>query len=217
VYLRITATGVDAEGLSHLLAKHPAKAHVRELPRAEGRLFFPEYGPGRATAFLYFRPDPLALTREAPRGFGIHDYIHDQEHTFGSFACSWTKKVLGSAAAGRCPERPELADRELVLELEVGPLACGVDGDAIRSLWEPLGWEVDVRGLAGTGEGILLGLSGRSTVADALRQILILVPVMDRRRHFYAGKAELEKLERHATGWIEGHPERDRIVRRFLA
>ena len=44
----------------------------------------------------------------------------------------------------------------------------------------------------------------------------MLVPVLDKEKHYWVGDAEVEKLLRHGEGWLAGHPERELITRRYL-
>ena len=44
----------------------------------------------------------------------------------------------------------------------------------------------------------------------------MLIPVLDNDKHYYIGEAEIEKLMRKGEGWLDGHPAREMIVRRYL-
>ncbi len=49
-----------------------------------------------------------------------------------------------------------------------------------------------------------------------LTHIFVLVPALDGAKHYYIGEDEVEKLLRKGEGWLDGHPERETIVRRYL-
>ncbi len=44
----------------------------------------------------------------------------------------------------------------------------------------------------------------------------MLVPVLDNDKHYWIGDDEVQKLLRHGKGWLETHPERERIAYRYL-
>lgn len=46
--------------------------------------------------------------------------------------------------------------------------------------------------------------------------MFVLVPVLDNNKHYYIGEDEVEKLLRKGEGWLDTHPEREAIVRRYL-
>ena len=49
-----------------------------------------------------------------------------------------------------------------------------------------------------------------------LTHVYVLLPVLDNRKHYWIGDAELEKLMAQGKGWLEDHPHRDLIVQRYL-
>ncbi len=54
-------------------------------------------------------------------------------------------------------------------------------------------------------------------LADLLRHLYILIPVFDRQKHYFVSESEIDKLLLHGTGWLEKHPARDYIVRRYFS
>ncbi len=62
-----------------------------------------------------------------------------------------------------------------------------------------------------------LTLTGTLRLADALSQLYVLLPVLDDAKHYWVGDDEIDKLVRHGEGWLEAHPLRDAIARRYLA
>jgi 3' terminal RNA ribose 2'-O-methyltransferase Hen1 len=60
-------------------------------------------------------------------------------------------------------------------------------------------------------------ISGTKRLTDLLSHLYVLIPVLDDQKHYWVGRAEVEKLLRHGEGWLEKHPERETIARRYLA
>jgi 3' terminal RNA ribose 2'-O-methyltransferase Hen1 len=59
-------------------------------------------------------------------------------------------------------------------------------------------------------------LRGTRPLRELLAHLYVLIPVLDRDKHYYIGEAEVDKLLRHGEGWLATHPERDQIARRYL-
>lgn len=51
---------------------------------------------------------------------------------------------------------------------------------------------------------------------DLLRHLYVLMPVLDDRKHYWVGEAEVEKLVRHASEWLGPHPRKEWIAQRYL-
>src|SRR5262249_11448783 len=134
-------------------------------------------------------------------------------------------RVFGSALGGRSKERPELAQQAIPLEARVSVLPCRGGDDFLRRLFEPLGYEVVATRhtldemYAGWGDSRYFTVTLRATkrLAELLTHLYVLVPVLDDDKHYRVGRDEVEKLLRHGTGWLETHPERETIARRYLA
>jgi 3' terminal RNA ribose 2'-O-methyltransferase Hen1 len=60
-------------------------------------------------------------------------------------------------------------------------------------------------------------LRATKRLSELLTHLYVLVPVLDDDKHYWVGDDEVEKLLRHGAGWLEKHPERDAIARRYLA
>jgi 3' terminal RNA ribose 2'-O-methyltransferase Hen1 len=59
-------------------------------------------------------------------------------------------------------------------------------------------------------------LAGELRLADLLRHVTVLVPVLDDEKHYWVGQDEVEKLLRRGEGWLATHPERALIADRYL-
>jgi 3' terminal RNA ribose 2'-O-methyltransferase Hen1 len=68
------------------------------------------------------------------------------------------------------------------------------------------------------GSSRLFGVTLRANrrLSELLTHLYVLVPVLDDRKHYWVGDAEVEKLLRHGEGWLDTHPSRDVIVSRYL-
>jgi 3' terminal RNA ribose 2'-O-methyltransferase Hen1 len=51
---------------------------------------------------------------------------------------------------------------------------------------------------------------------DLLSHLYVLVPVLDAEKHYWVGDDEVEKLLRHGEGWLNTHPHKEVIVKRYL-
>jgi 3' terminal RNA ribose 2'-O-methyltransferase Hen1 len=220
--LTLTTTTPPARDLGHLLRKHPDRLQSFALGFGSAQLFYPEASDERCTAALLLDVDPVGLVRGRPSSDadGLVDaYVNDRPYAASSFLSVAIARVLGTALGGRA-ERQELVGRELVLEARVTPLRAG-GGDLVQRLFEPLGYEVRaepvaVPDAAHAGRYVTLSLNGTTTVQRLLSHLYVLIPVLDREKHYWVGEAEVEKLFRHGAGWLVTHPERELIARRYL-
>jgi 3' terminal RNA ribose 2'-O-methyltransferase Hen1 len=55
------------------------------------------------------------------------------------------------------------------------------------------------------------------TLSAALSHLYVLLPVLDDAKHYWVSSDEVDKLVRAAGAWLQGHPERELITRRYLA
>jgi 3' terminal RNA ribose 2'-O-methyltransferase Hen1 len=53
-------------------------------------------------------------------------------------------------------------------------------------------------------------------LSSLLNHLYVLIPVMDDAKHYWVGEAEIDKLMAKGEGWLDSHPSRDLIVRRYL-
>ena len=59
-------------------------------------------------------------------------------------------------------------------------------------------------------------LSATKTLTELLNHVYVLLPVADNRKHYWIGEAEVDKLLARGEGWLQEHPQKDFIVRRYL-
>ena len=168
----------------------------------------------RCTAVLLLDVDPVALVRG--RGSTSTDYVNDRPYVASSFLSVAIARVFGSALGGRCRDRPELVGTPLPLEAGIAALPCR-SPDEVRELFEPLGYGIGIEPSDGSGGNYRnVTLSGRKPLAELLTHLYVLIPVLDGRKHYWVGDAEVDKLVARGEGWLEHHPRRDLIVRRYL-
>ena len=226
--LSITTTHAPASDLGYLLHKNPSKAQQFTLSFGVAHVFYPEVGSERCTATLLVDVDPVALVRNrrGPSGEGglLDQYVNDRPYAASSFLSVAIGEVYRSAMAGRCKERPELADAAIPLQVEIPAVPSRGGEGFLRSLFEPLGYEVFTSRLAldekfpEWGESAYFGLvlKAAKPLKEVLTHLYVLLPVLDNDKHYWVGDDEVEKLVRHGEGWLAGHPEREKIARRYL-
>jgi 3' terminal RNA ribose 2'-O-methyltransferase Hen1 len=222
--LTITTTHQPATDLGYLLAKHPARLQSFELAFGKAHVFYPEATPVRCTAALLLEIDPVGLVRREQSGFALEQYVNDRPYVASSFLSVAIAQVYGSALHGRSKERAELAATPIPLEATLTALPCRGGEALLRRLFEPLGYTLSARrGLLdpafpswGDSPYFTVTLDATTRLQALLSHLYVLVPVLDDDKHYYVGSDEVQKLLRHGEGWLQSHPERDLIVRRYL-
>ncbi|TCI73335.1 3' terminal RNA ribose 2'-O-methyltransferase Hen1 [Exiguobacterium sp. SH0S7] len=223
--LSIQATGKHVDVLSYLLAKNPNNIYERNENGHLVRMFFNRFEAEHVDVTFFVTPDPIELSRNNAGQYDITSYINDREFAVSSIFCSLLRTALGTALNGKPkPEYAEWVNHSFPLTISVGPIASALSDDAIRDLFEPLGYKV---GFAYSEAGYdfdltkkqsarMLQLSGVTTLQSALRQLYVLIPVMDNYKHYFIDQKEIEKLKRYGEGWLDDHPERTFILKQAL-
>lgn len=223
--LSITTTRHPATDLGFLLQKHPERVQEFELAFGKARVFYPEVSPDRCTATLLLDVDPVGLVRKNnPDDFALRQYVNDRPYVASSMLSVAIAKVFGTALSGICKQNPELAETAIPLEFRIPALPATGDGDFIRRLFAPLGYEVEFTGHPldpkfpewGQSRIFSVTLRGEFRIGDALSHLYVLIPALDGDKHYFIGEAEVEKLLRHGEGWLADHPERETIAKRYL-
>ena len=190
-------------------------------------MFYPEATDERCTVALLLDVDPIRLARGRARNspdFSLAQYVNDRSYAASSLLGVALADVFGTARAGRCASRQELADSAIPLEITVPVLPCRGGAGVAHRVFEPLGWEVGAEPIAldeafpewGDSRYIRLRLAGVVRLADALNQLHVLLPVLDEFKHYWQGPDEVDKLLRSGGGWLADHPDKTLIARRYL-
>lgn len=223
--LTLTTTRSPATDLGFLLHKHPDKLQTFSLPFGHAHVFYPEADAARCTAALLLGVDPVGLTRRAQRSdFALYPYVNDRPYVASSFLSVALARVFGSALNGLCPARPELLGQELPLSATLAALPCRGGPEQLGHLFGPLGYALDIGPTPldpafpawGDADLYTVTLRGTLTLARLLRHLYVLVPVLDDDKHYWVGDEEVAKLLEKGAGWLDTHPERDDIARRYL-
>lgn len=236
MFLTISTTGTPerpATDLGFLLHKHPEKTQAFSTSYGTAHVLYPEADAERCTAALLLEVDAVALVRRGKgKGRGgapdaaLAQYVNDRPYAASSLLAVALSAVFSSAMRGVCNARPERAAQPLPLRIEVPALPARGGSDLVRKLFEPLGWAVTVEPVAldaqfpewGDSRYVRLVLESRTlTLAQALRHLYVLLPVLDDAKHYWVASDEVDKLLRAGEGWLPDHPEQKLITSRYLS
>ena len=220
--LTITSTTPPATDLGYLLHKNPARIQTFELGFGKAHVFYPEATPERCTAALLLEVDPVRLVRgqtDMPE-----QYVNDRPYVVSSFMSVAIAQVFGTALAGICKDRPELAQTPIPLQAHLAVLPCRGGEELLRRLFEPLSYTVQAQSHLldethpewGDSVYLTVTLCADVRLTDLLSHLYVLIPVLDAEKHYWVGDDEVKKLMRHGEGWLPAHPERELIARRYL-
>ncbi len=227
--LTVTTTHSPATDLGYLLHKHPAKLQTVDLSFGQAHVFYPAADETKCTAALYVDVDAVGLmrgrSRQAQQAFALGQYVNDRPYVASSLVSVAIAKTFGSALNGRCNDRPELVHKAIPLELTVSAVPTSGGGtEILERFFAPLGYGVTSTPIAsdeafpdwGESDYRSLRLRGTVRLADALTHLYVLLPALDGDRHYYIGEAEVAKLLARGKGWLDSHPHREEITRRYL-
>ncbi|MEV5727909.1 MULTISPECIES: 3' terminal RNA ribose 2'-O-methyltransferase Hen1 [Streptomyces] len=236
MFLTISTTGTPerpATDLGYLLHKHPGKAQAFSTSYGTAHVLYPEADEQRCTAALLLEVDAVALVRRGKgKGRGgapdaaLAQYVNDRPYAASSLLAVAIGAVFSSAMRGVCGARPELPAQARPLRVEVPALPARGGPGLVRRLFEPLGWTVTAEPVAldtefpewGDSRYVRLVLESESrTVAEALRHLYVLLPVLDDAKHYWVAADEVDKLLRVGEGWLPDHPEQKLITSRYLS
>ncbi|MEU1437542.1 3' terminal RNA ribose 2'-O-methyltransferase Hen1 [Streptomyces sp. NPDC005786] len=236
MFLTISTTGIPerpATDLGFLLHKHPEKAQTFSTSHGTAHVFYPEASAQQCTAALLLEVDPVALVRRGKgKGRGgapdaaLAQYVNDRPYAASSLLSVAMSTVFKSALSGTCKVMPERAAEPMPLRIEVPALPARGGAELVRALFGPLGWSrVDAVAVPlderfpewGDSRYVRLVLEGELRLADALRQLYVLLPVLDDAKHYWVAPDEVDKLLRAGEGWLADHPELKLITSRYLS
>lgn len=220
--LTLTTTHRPATDLGFLLHKHPDRAQSFSATTGTAHVFYPRADEQECTAALLLEVDPIDLVRG--RASTLTQYVNDRPYAAGSLLAVAMGAVFRTAMNGRCDARPELAARPIPLRVRVPALACQGE-ELLARLFGPLGWQVEATALPldpelpswGDSRYVDLTLTGELRLADALKHLYVLLPVLDGNKHYWIDQGEVDKLLKAGDGWLVTHPDRELITRKYLA
>ncbi len=224
--LTITTNHYPATDLGFLLHKNPARCQSVELGFGNVHVFYPEATKECCTAALMLDVDPVGMIRGGARfreGM-LGQYVNDRPYVASSFMSVAIAQVYGSAMAGRCKERPELANTAIPLTARISVLPCRGGHEFLHRVFGPLGYDIKLEHLQldqtfpewGESPYFTIRLTKTTTLSELLTHLYVLIPVFDHQKHYFVGQEEMEKLLAKGAGWLASHPEREAIAYRFL-
>lgn len=224
--LTITTTHRPATDLGYLLHKNPERVHETEMGFGRAVMFYPEASDARCTFVLALDVDPVALVRGKGKGDQglLEQYVNDRPYAASSFLAVAMVKALRNAVGGSSKERQDLADTRIPLEARVLPLPIRGAENLIERLFRPLGYELTIEPIAldetwpewGPSPYVALTLKATCRLRDLLAHLYVLIPVLDKQKHYFVNSHELEKLLDKGAGWLAKHPEKELIATRYL-
>lgn len=224
--LTITTTYKPATDIGFLLHKNPDKLHTLPLSFGKAHVFYPEATEERCTAALLLDVDPVGLVRKGrgDRSFALEQYVNDRPYVASSFMSVALNRCFRTLMSGKCKNRQELVNAVLPLEVKISVLPCRGGIPVLESLFRPLGYEIEAQCHAldetflGWGESqyYTVVLKRSCSLKEFLTHLYVLIPVLDNEKHYYISDEEIEKLLRFGAGWLEKHPEKEMITRRYL-
>ena len=223
--LTITTTHYPATDLGFLLHKNPARAQQFDLTFGTAEVFYSEATVERCTAVLLLDVDPVGLVRGKAGRRTFEQYVNDRPYIASSLMSVALGRVFNTALAGKSQSHQELADTAIPLVARISVLPARSGGESfLRSLFEPLGYEVAVERLMldeqfpewGASDYFDVTLSGVKRLQDLLVHLYVLIPVLDNEKHYFVGDDEVEKLLRKGEKWLAAHPQREIIAKRYL-
>lgn len=223
--LTITTTHQPATDIGFLLHKNPDNMHSKKLPFGMAHVFYPEATENKCTAALLLDIDPVGLVRkDKGAAFPLQQYVNDRPYVASSFMSVAINRVFGTLLSGKSKHRQELMEQDLPLEAVIHALPCRAHDKFLQGLFEPLGYEVYVTPCVldekfpewGNSPYFTLTLKQNCPLRQLLAHLYVLIPVLDNRKHYFIGDAEVEKLLQYGEGWLKDHPQREAIAHRYF-
>jgi 3' terminal RNA ribose 2'-O-methyltransferase Hen1 len=227
--LTITTTHKPATDLGFLLHKHPDKFQSVELSIGKAHVFYPDSSEEKTTVALLLDIDPIDMVRGARnlsgKEFTLGQYVNDRPYVASSFMSVALSKAFATAMNGKCKDRPELVDTKMPFDVKIAVLPAPRGGEIlIRKLFEPLDYKVNLQRHIlddkfknwGESKYFTAELSNTITTKELLSHLYVLIPALDNDKHYFVSQNEIEKLLEKGKGWLETHPEKEQITRRYL-
>jgi 3' terminal RNA ribose 2'-O-methyltransferase Hen1 len=197
-----------------------------ELSVGNAHVFYPEATEDSCTACLLLDINPVDLVRgDRGRGAFLQEhYVNDRPYTSNSFLSTALVKAFGSAINGTCHTKPELALTAIPLKAKVHSLKVDCEKVCINKLFEPLGYKLSYDTIQldstfpswGESKVVNLTIEKTTTLKEFLSQLYVFMMVLDNDRHYWVSRNDIDVLIRRGESWLENHPEKDWITKRYL-
>jgi 3' terminal RNA ribose 2'-O-methyltransferase Hen1 len=224
--MTLTAETEHAADLGYLLHKNPANVFTDDLPFGTLTVFYTEATPECCTVALLLEIDPIGLVRsDRRRSHGLDQYVNDRPYVASSLFSVALNAAFSTAMNGRSKDRPNRVDEKMRLTICLAAVSCSAGAELVEKLFAPLGYEIALERAVlderfpewGESDLYTITLRGEQTVQDALSHLYVLIPVLDNAKHYYIGEDEVEKLLRKGERWLNTHPHKALITRRYLS
>lgn len=213
--------------LGFLLHKHPDKVQEFELSYGKAHVFYPELTEKHCTASLLVEVDPIKLVRSFKGPISnrqLEQYVNDRPYVANSFLSVAITKIFRSAMNGQCQHKPDLVNRKLPFTVELAVLPCRGGVTLLEKLFEPMGYDINAEAIQldskftawGNSHFLKVKLTNQCSLADLLSHLYVLIPVLDKDKHYWVNEEEIQKLLRKGGSWLKQHPEKFLIIRRYL-
>ncbi len=226
--LNISTTSTPATDLSYLLHKHPDKLQSVDLSTGKAHIFYDEATHNRCSVNLLLAVNPIELVKNSRNNnsdFALSHYVNDRPYVASSFMSVAMAKAFSTALNGRCKNQPELVDKIMDFSVQITVLPAPKGGEMlIKRLFEPLGYAVVLKRHLldakfpewGNSKYFTLNLSGSVRLKELLAHLYVLIPVLDTHKHYWVSESEVDKLIQKGSGWLNDHPEKEQITKRYL-
>jgi hypothetical protein len=213
MYLKITATGPQAEQIGQLLGRFPEKLFIQEPPHARLRLIVEAGLPGSISFTMLAYPEPASGWERSPADLQIGDYVKSRVVALSPLFRSFLDGAFGAAL--RPIAASELARRQFDLQAEIAPLTVSYRNPHVRTLFEPLGYKVELESPVFGLQALLLRLLGRQSLTDVVRHLFVLIPALDEAKQAPLNVEEAGRLRTLSLPWLATHPKRTFVAKSY--
>lgn len=213
MYLKISASGPQADHIGQLLGRFPEKLFIREPPNAKLRLIAESSLPGSITFTMLAYPEPAQGWDTSPAELQIVDYVKSRVVALSPLFRSFLDGAFGTALEPIAQH--ELVRRQFELQAELAPLEVSYRNPHVRSLFEPLGYKVELESPVFGLPAILLRLIGKQSLIDVIRHLFVLVPALDEGKQVPLNQTEAKRLSSLSLPWMLEHPKRSFVAKSY--
>lgn len=219
MFLEIEVTGKNSDKLSYALMKHPGKIFKKENLTA----IFPVYSEERSVASIIVDYPEYKLWKET-NTLAVESYVTDREYALSTLFCKELKQCFSTCINdGYNGTDEQWKGMQFNVTATLLPFVSNLKEEEIIGLWKHIGYEVELtkhheqrEWLPKRYQVYMLKLTRTCSLSRLFRDILSLIPVIDNYIHYIPDEALIEQLEKYAGEWLETHPLKELIVKRFL-